>query len=70
MACVKPFFPGGVKFNVASVKNNHNNEKKSILNVALDAWCATSPAAQQHRTRQRKTSPIVLEGELLTVLNV
>ena len=24
--------------------------KKSILNVALDAWCATSPAAQQHST--------------------
>ena len=26
--------------------------KNSILNVSLDAWCATSPAAQQHRTRQ------------------
>ena len=25
---------------------------KSILNVSLDAGCATSPAAQQHRTRQ------------------
>ena len=28
MACAKPFFPGGLKFNVASVKTNHNNEKK------------------------------------------
>ena len=26
--------------------------KKSILNVSLDAGCATSPAGQQHRTRQ------------------
>ena len=51
IACAKPFFPGGLKFNVASVKTNHNNEK-SILNVSLDAWWATSPAAQQHRTRQ------------------
>ena len=24
----KPFFPGGLKFNVASVKNNDNNENK------------------------------------------
>ena len=51
MARAKPFFPSGLKFNVASVKNNNNNEK-SILNVSLDAWCATSPAVQQHRTQQ------------------
>ena len=28
MAHAKSFFPGGLKFNVASVKNNHNYEKK------------------------------------------
>ena len=28
MARAKPFFPGEVEFNIASVKNNHNNEKK------------------------------------------
>ena len=51
MARTKSFFSGGLKFNLVSVKNNHNY-KKSILNVSLDARCATSPAAQQHRTRQ------------------
>ena len=51
MARAKSFFPGGLKFNLAFVKNNHNYEK-SVLNVSLDAGCATSPAAQQHQTRQ------------------
>ena len=45
------FLPVGLKFNLASVKNNHSYEK-SIFNVSLDVWCATSPAVQQHRTRQ------------------
>ena len=45
MAHAEPFFPGGLKFNIASDENNHNNgkKKKSILNVSLDAWCATTP---------------------------
>ena len=28
MTRAKLFFPGGLKFNLASVKNKHNNEKK------------------------------------------
>ena len=28
MARAKSFFPGGLKFNLASVKNNHNYEEK------------------------------------------
>ena len=51
MSRAKSFFPGGLKFNLDSVKNNHNYEK-NILNVSLHAGCATSPAVQQHRTRQ------------------
>ena len=51
MARAKSFFLGGFKFNLASVKIIIIM-KKSILDVSLDAGCATSPAAQQHRTRQ------------------
>ena len=43
MARSKLFFPAGLKFNLASINNNHSYEKKSILNVSLDAGCAISP---------------------------
>ena len=43
MSRAKSFFPAGLKFNY---------ENKSILNVSLDAGCATSPAGQHYRTRQ------------------
>ena len=41
MARAKSLFSGGLKVNLAFVKNNHNY-KKSILNVSLDAWCTTT----------------------------
>ena len=45
------FFPGWFKFKFASVKKI-TMMKKSILNMSLDEGCETSPAVQQHRTRQ------------------
>ena len=43
MAHAKPFFPGGLKFHVASVKNNDNNEKKIF-------WmCPWMHGAQHHQ---------------------
>ena len=47
------FLLGRLKFNFISVKNNYSYEKRSNLNVFLDAECATSPATQ-HSTYKIK----------------